>query len=43
MGVSNVALVTKLVVLAEERHRTQKRTVYTFPSDVLTKIRGQKM
>ncbi len=43
VGVSNVELITKLVTLAEERFKSQQETIYTFRSDILSKIVGQKI
>ena len=43
MGISNVDLVSKLILLAEERFDSQKDITYTFKSDILSKInRGNK-
>lgn len=42
VGVSNVELITKLIVLAEERFAARQDITYTFNSDIL-KIGGQKM
>lgn len=38
MGVSGVALVNKLIALAEERFNSQQQTIYTFGSDILSKV-----
>jgi D-alanine-D-alanine ligase len=42
-GVSNMDLVTSLVKLAEERFAAQQGTVYTFASDILSKVGGPKV
>ena len=42
-GISNVELVTKLMVLAEERFSSRKEITYTFNSDILKKSGGQKL
>ena len=43
MGISNVDLVSKLILLAEERFDSQKDITYTFKSDILSKMnRGNK-
>jgi D-alanine-D-alanine ligase len=41
-GVSNVELVTGLVRLAEERFAGQKKTSFSFASDILSKVAGPK-
>lgn len=41
-GVSNMELVLGLVRLAEDRFETQKKTTYTFSSDILKKTGGGK-
>jgi len=38
VGVSGVALVTKLIALAEERFNARKDVTYTFNSDILRKV-----
>lgn len=43
VGVSGVELVTKLVALAEERFNAQKKTTYTFDSDILKQVGGHKL
>ena len=43
MGISNVDLVSKLILLAEERFDSQKDITHTFKSDILSKMnRGNK-
>jgi len=42
VGVSGVELVTKLVQLAEDRFASNKKTTYTFNSDILKQAGGQK-
>jgi D-alanine-D-alanine ligase len=42
-GISGVELVTKLIALAEDRYHAQRNTTYTFPSDILKKLNGQKI
>lgn len=42
-GVSNMELVLELVMLAEERFAAQKAIVYTFKSDILSKVGGPKV
>ncbi|MFH1838247.1 MAG: D-alanine--D-alanine ligase family protein [Candidatus Kuenenbacteria bacterium] len=37
-GVSNTELITKLIVLAEERFNARQKIIYTFNSDILNKI-----
>lgn len=41
-GVSNVALVEKLIALAQEKFNAEKDTTYTFQSDVLKAVPTQK-
>ncbi len=41
-GVSSMELVLNLVKLAEERHKTQTGTQFTFKSDILQKVGGPK-
>lgn len=41
-GVSNMELVMNLIKLAEERAQRQKRTTYSFSSDILQKVGGPK-
>jgi D-alanine-D-alanine ligase len=41
-GVSSVALVTKLISLAEERHKAKQKLTFTFKSDILQKVSGAK-
>lgn len=41
-GISNMELVLGLVRLAEERFESQKNTTFSFKSDILTTIGGQK-
>lgn len=42
VGVSGVELVTKLVALAEERFDARQNITYTFNSDILKNVGGQK-
>jgi D-alanine-D-alanine ligase len=42
-GVSNMELVLGLVKLAEERAASEKRTTFTFQSDILKKVGGPKL
>jgi D-alanine-D-alanine ligase len=41
-GVSSVELVTKLISLAEERHKAKQKLTFTFKSDILQKVSGAK-
>ena len=41
-GISSMELVVGLVKLAEERFETQKKTTFTFTSDILQKVGGPK-
>ncbi len=42
-GVSGAELVTRLIILAEERFSKERKTTYTFESDVLKKLNGFKI
>lgn len=42
VGVSNMSLVLDLIDLAEERFAKQKKTTFTFKSDILQKVGGPK-
>lgn len=43
VGISSLDLVLKLIALAEERFAEQKKTTYTFDSDILKQVGGPKI